>query len=481
MFITEMELLKARLAAGKSLNDSHILKEIIQEDKNSDKKKRMEEGERYYQGKHDILQKDFRRSPVSETGRDGEETMQMFFNPNRSNHHCVNPFHHALVAQKTAYLVGREPTISVRGRENKEFEAMLTDFADEGFNSMLQKWIIGAANKGVEFLHVYYDEEGEFRYCIVPAEEVIVVYDEVYQQDIREVIRYYDIQVLDGGREKTKRRVEWWTAENVTYYTENSDGEFLKENKSGHWTVTELLDGEERETVEHSWGRVPFIPLRNNDREMTDLQLVKGLIDAYDYVSSEGTNTLLDLVDLYWVIQGYGGETASAVARKLQVNKAVQISDSSGSVEAKQVQLPVEGRLDWMQMLRKDIFHFGMGVDTDSDDWGKAASGVALKFQYAMFYLKINGIVPEIKKAVKEFFHFVVEDWNRENGTDWDWRKIQITLNTNGITDDLETMQIITESKGIVSEKTLLGKHPFVEDVNSEMEQLERERKGKEE
>ena len=46
---------------------------------------------------------------------------------------------------------------------------------------------------------------------------------------------------------------------------------------------------------------------------------------------------------------------------------------------------------------------------------------------------------------------------------------------------DLETMQIITESKGIVSEKTLLGKHPFVEDVNSEMEQLERERKGKEE
>lgn len=481
MFITEMELLKARLAAGKSLNDSHILKEIIQEDKNSDKKKRMEEGERYYQGKHDILQKDFRRSPVSETGRDGEESMQMFFNPNRSNHHCVNPFHHALVAQKTAYLVGREPTLSVRGQKSKEFETMLTDFADEGFNSILQKWIIGAANKGVEYLHVYYDEEGVFRYCIVPAEEIIVVYDEVYQQDIREVIRYYDIKVLDGGREKTKRRVEWWTAENVTFYTENSDGEFLQENKCGHWTVTELLDGEERKTVEHGWGRVPFIPLRNNDREMTDLQLVKGLIDAYDYVSSEGTNTLLDLVDLYWVIQGYGGETASAVARKLQVNKAVQISDSSGSVEAKQVQLPVEGRLDWMQMLRKDIFHFGMGVDTDSDDWGKAASGVALKFQYAMFYLKINGIVPEIKKAVKEFFRFAVEDWNRENGTDWDWRKIQITLNTNGITDDLETMQIITESKGIVSEKTLLGKHPFVEDVNSEMEQLERERRGKEE
>ena len=293
------------------------------------------------------------------------------------------------------------------------------------------------------------------------------------------MIRYYDIKVLDEGREKTKRRVEWWTAEDVTYFTENGDGEFLQEKSCGHWAVTALLDGEETETEQHGWGRVPFIPLRNNEKELTDLQLVKGLIDAYDFVSSEGTNNLLDLVDLYWVIQGYGGETASAVAKKLQINKAVQISDSSGNVEAKQVQLPVEGRLDWMQMLRKDIFHFGMGVDTDSDDWGKAASGVALKFQYAMFYLKINGIVPEIKRAVKEFFRFATEDRNRENGTDWDWRKIQITLNTNGITDDMETMQIIAASKGMVSEKTLLGKHPFVEDVNSEMEQLERERKEK--
>ena len=478
MFITEMELLQARLAAGKRLNDSHILKEILQEDRSSERKRRMAEGERYYRGEHDSLQKDFRRSPISETKENGEEELRMFFNPNRSNHHCVHPFHHTLVAQKTAYLVGREPTISVRNGD-RAFEEMLTELADEHFNGMLQSWLTGAANKGVEYLHVYYDGEGNFRYCIVPAEEIIAIYDEEYQQELREVIRYYDIKVLDEGREKTKRRVEWWTAEDVTYFTENGDGEFLQEKSCGHWAVTALLDGEETETEQHGWGRVPFIPLRNNEKELTDLQLVKGLIDAYDLVSSEGTNNLLDLVDLYWVIQGYGGETASAVVKKLQINKAVQISDSSGNVEAKQVQLPVEGRLDWMQMLRKDIFHFGMGVDTDSDDWGKAASGVALKFQYAMFYLKINGIVPEIKRAVKEFFRFATEDWNRENGTDWDWRKIQITLNTNGITDDMETMQIIAASKGMVSEKTLLGKHPFVEDVNSEMEQLERERKEK--
>ena len=208
MFITEMELLKARLAAGKRLNDSQMLKDILQEDNGSERKRRMEEGERYFCGEHDILQKDFRRSPVSETGQDGEEKTQMFFNPNRSNHHCVNPFHHALVTQKAAYLVGREPTITVKSGD-KAFEEMLSEMTDAYFNGVLQKWIIGAANKGVEYLHVYYDEDGELRYCIVPAEEIIAVYDEVYQQELKEVIRYYDIKVLDGGREKTKRRVEW--------------------------------------------------------------------------------------------------------------------------------------------------------------------------------------------------------------------------------------------------------------------------------
>ena len=234
MFITEMELLKARLAAGKSLNDSQILKEILREDSSSEKKKRMAEGERYYCGKHDILQKDFRRSPVSETGKDGEESMQMFFNPNRSNHHCVNPFYHTLVAQKTAYLVGREPSITVRNGD-KNFEKALAEIADENFNGMMQKWLTGASNKGVEYLHVYYDEAGVFRYCIVPAEEIIAVYDEVYQQELKEIIRYYDVKVLENGREKTKRHVEWWTSEGVTYYTEDSNGEFLREREIVHF------------------------------------------------------------------------------------------------------------------------------------------------------------------------------------------------------------------------------------------------------
>lgn len=480
MYLSEMDLLKARLTAEGRLSQSRILQEILREDSQSEQKRKMREGERYYRCDHDILRKDFRRTTISET-KNGTEELKPFFNPNRSNHHNVNPFHHTLVAQKAAYLVGREPTIMVKGEEKSEYEGELAAFCDAGFNRLLHRWVVGAANKGVEYLHVYYNEDGEFCTCIVPAEELIVCYDAVHQEEMTDVIRYYDIKVLEDGKEHLRRQVEWWTKDDVTYFSENSQGEFLQKKQVPHWLVTKEENGEEVERIAHNWGRLPFIPLQNNGEETTDLELIKGLVDAYDLLSSEGTNNLLDLVDLYWVIQGYGGEAAGAMAKKLQINKAVQISDSSGHVEAKQVELPVESRMSWMKMLRKDIFHFGMGVDTDSEDWGKAPSGVALQFQYAMFYLKINGVMPEIRRAVKEVLRFATEDWNRRDGGQRDWRKIQVQLNTSGITDDLETVQMIRESQGLVSEKTLLGKHPFVEDVNSEMEQLKRERSKKEE
>lgn len=478
MYISQMDLIKAHLEAEGRLNESQILREIIYADKSSKGKKKMLEGERYFACEHDILAKNFQYTAITE-GETEHEELKHFYNPARSNHHTVNPFHHMLVVQKAAYLVGREPTIGLKG-ENEDFARMLSRFSDEVFNSTLYQWVIGAANKGIEYLHVYYDRDGELRYCIVPADEIIGIYDEVHEQDLVEVIRYYNITVFEAGREQVRRKVEWWTAEGVTYFTENADGVFLKNAANAHWTVTSMIDGEEVEKAEHNWGRVPFIPLKNNSKQMSDLVLIKGLVDAYDLISSEGTNNFLDLVDLYWVIQGYGGETAEAIAKKLQVNKAVHINDSSGHVEAKQVTLPVEGRLQWLKMLKKDIFHFGMGVDTDTENLGRAPSGVALKFQYAMFYLKINSIMPEIRKAIKELIRFKVEDECRKRQQKWDWREVEITLNTSGITDDTEAMQVIVESKGLVSEKTLLGKHPFVEDVNDEMERLEVERKEKE-
>lgn len=427
--MTETDLINRRITAGRMLADSDILRRLIQDDAASEQKRRMQEGKRYYEAGHDVLQKDFTASLVSET-EDGEadsrEEIRAFRNPNRSNHHCVHTFHRVLVDQKVSYLLGKEPTVSVAGADTdaglQEYERLLNEVCDEKFNAVLSDLAVGASNKGIEVLHIYYDAAGELRYCITPAEECILVYDTAYQDTLEQVIRYYTItETREDGRKYARQRVEWWTAHDVTYYTQKDGGLYLLDsgavhNPSPHWWEIAMQDGVEVKKTAHDWGRVPFVVLENNMERSGDLLPVKGLIDAYDLLSSDGTNNFLDLVDLYWVIQGYGGESASAIARKLKINKAVNISDSTGRVEAKQVELSAAGRLEWLKMLRRDIYHLGMGIDVDSETFGSAPSGVSLKFRYAQLDLKANKMVPKLKAAIKELLWFVTDDYNRRNG-----------------------------------------------------------------
>ena len=468
-----------------ALNESDILKYIINDDIDSVQKKNMQKGERYYNGEHDVLQKDFRISKILETDEQTEkEICKPFQNVNRSNHKNINAFLKILVDQKTAYLVSKEPTIKVSGAEEnteqKAYEKMLCEFADDNFNEVLQDLVTGASCKGFEALHIYYDNNGDLQYCIVPANEIIAVYDTNNQNELLEVIRYYDIVVVENGQKYIRKKVEWWTKQNVTYYIERESNLFVKDtsisvNPSPHyWSVT-TLDGFQKNKQGHSWGRVPFLLLKNNRNSTTDLECIKGLIDAYDLISSEGTNNFLDLVELYWVIYGFGGDEASTVTKKLQINKAVNMmgSGDDGRVEAKQVELPVAGRLEFLKMLRKDIFHFGMGVDTDSDKFGNAPSGVSLKFQYTLLDQKAGNMIAKLRKVIKELMWFVTEDYNSKHNTAYDANDIQIDINKNIITNDVEMVNMIQASKGIVSDKTLLAVHPFVSDVNAEMQEIE--------
>ncbi len=470
-----------------ALNESDILKYIINDDIDSVQKKNMQKGERYYNGEHDVLQKDFTSSKLLEAEKkEGivQQKFTTFRNINRSNHKNINAFLKILVDQKTAYLVSKEPTIKVSGAEEnteqKAYEKMLCEFADDNFNEVLQDLVTGASCKGFEALHIYYDNNGDLQYCIVPANEIIAVYDTNNQNELLEVIRYYDIVVVENGQKYIRKKVEWWTKQNVTYYIERESNLFVKDtsisvNPSPHyWSVT-TLDGFQKNKQGHSWGRVPFLLLKTNRNSTTDLECIKGLIDAYDLISSEGTNNFLDLVELYWVIYGFGGDEASTVTKKLQINKAVNMmgSGDDGRVEAKQVELPVAGRLEFLKMLRKDIFHFGMGVDTDSDKFGNAPSGVSLKFQYTLLDQKAGNMIAKLRKVIKELLWFVTEDYNSKHNTAYDANDIQIDINKNIITNDVEMVNMIQASKGIVSDKTLLAVHPFVSDVNAEMQEIE--------
>ena len=83
----------------------------------------------------------------------------------------------------------------------------------------------------------------------------------------------------------------------------------------------------------------------------------------------------------------------------------------------------------------------------------------------------------KLKKAIKELLWYVTEDYNSKNNTNYDANLIKVDINKNMITNDAELVSMIQSSKGIVSDKTLLAAHPFVSDVNAEMQEMDAEEK----
>ena len=74
---------------------------------------------------------------------------------------------------------------------------VVNDFIDEDFDDCMQELLKNASNKGKEWLHPFVDEEGNFDYLRIPAEEVIPIYDSTKKRSLLYAIRYYDIKNID--------------------------------------------------------------------------------------------------------------------------------------------------------------------------------------------------------------------------------------------------------------------------------------------
>jgi SPP1 family phage portal protein len=139
----------------------------------------------------------------------------------------------------------------------------------------------------------------------------------------------------------------------------------------------------------------------------------------------------------------------------------------------------MEGRINWLKELWESIHYFGCAVDPTKDSIGNAASGISLEFQYSLLDLKANNMITEAEPALVEYFWFITEDFNRQNNTNYDADLVSIQFNKSRVTNNLETVTMITQSADLLPDKLLLQAHPLVKDADQAYKDLLAEREEK--
>ena len=214
---------------------------------------------------------------------------------------------------------------------------------------------------------------------------------------------------------------------------------------------------------------------------MTDLEPIKPLIDAYDLINSNFVNTVEDLKEIIWLINGYGAENLLALIENLKVNGVARTNDTTGKIDAKLLPIPYEARQALLKGLKELIYEFGRAVDTSNKDLiGQAPSGVSLEFLYTDLDMKADDCIGGLTSAIHEVLWYVLQDLKMQGKIPQEINEFdfKIEFNKSRIFNENEKITTLNNDT-ILSTKTKLEKHPLCDDVDMELQRIKEEQKEK--
>lgn len=475
MSTTEEVIRIIEAGAASAMTDEQIIKQEIDDWLSSQERKDMIAGERYYRNKSDIL--DRKRMTIGEGGALVEAK-------NLANNKIVHGFLRKLVDQKAGYLLSKEMSIQTK---NNVYDELLTGIFDKGFKRLLKSLLKESIKKGRAWLHVYYDEEGRFRFKKLPAEEIIPLWKDAAHTELDAIIRVYEVDAYEGVKKTTIQKVEFWHSKGVNRYVIGK-GSLAVPTTSGLIPDIEFgefsshfaaIDGMEKAEHALNWERIPFICFKYNEDELPLISLLKSLIDDYDRNKSDNSNNLEDIPNSIFKLKGYDGTDLGEFRRNLMIYRSVKVTaDDGADVETMDININTEAYKLHTEMTRSDIYEFGRGVDTQADSFATAPSGEALKFLYADLDMDANDIENEFQAALEQLLWFVNTHIENTTGNDFSEETVNFLFNRDIVINESQVITDAKNSVGIVSDETILANHPWVTDTKEEIKRKEAEEKA---
>lgn len=413
----------------------------------------------YYKNENDITRRNNGESQLKKDGKN--EPLR------RADNRISNNFHQLLVNQEAGYVAGIAPQIDVGNDKNNQ---IIQDTLGDEWGLTNQKLVIDAANGGVAWLHYWIDQDANFRYGIVPADQIVAIYDSTLDNKLIGLLRSYKKLDPDSGKYFTVH--EYWNDKGAQFFrTDTADQTVIMpySDRVNSYDVTAGYETGQGNVYEHRLGRIPFIPFPKNRYQLPDLYKYKGLIDAYDAVYSGFLNDVADIEQVILVLKNYGGTDLQTFMDTLKNYHAIKINnagngDQSG-VDKLTIDIPVEARRTILDLTKENIFLEGQGVDPANFKESNA-SGVAIKMLYAHLEMKAANTESYFRNSIADLVRAIMrfKGMNDPEGT-----KIIQTWTRTQVEDDLSKAQTLAQVANYSSKEAIAKANPIVEDWQEEL------------
>lgn len=380
--------------------------------------------QKYYEGKHDIL---------DHTSRDGQP-----------NNKIVNPYPKYITDMLVGYFVGQP--ISYTSKEEggllDDLQAIF-DYSDEQEENLELAKICSIKGKAYELL--YRDEDARIRFNEFGPDQMFVIYDMTISPGIKFAIRYYDVG--EGIDKITYAEVY---DKDVCMYYKGKDSDLSLE-----------------QVLPHTFKDVPVVEYVNNKEEQGDFEQVITLIDAYNKSQSNTLNDMDQFTDAYLILVNMAG-TDSERLEELKRDR-VMLLDDDGDAKWLIKEINDAWVENYKDRVRRDIHKFSYTPDMQDESFGNNLSGVSIRYKIlAMEQIRSNK-ERKFKKGLQRRIELICNSLSLEKDIDL-FTNINIKFANTLPQNIYELSQTIKNLSPYLSSETLLNQLPFVENAKEELE-----------
>lgn len=409
------------------------IKKFLDDDAASLLKRRAKEGQRYYEGEHDILQ--YRVFYYNADGKLVEDTQ-------RANFKIPHAFFTELVEQGTQYVMSGQDSM-VRSDDPK-LQAYLDEYFDMRFMSELEETITGIQAKGFGYMYAY-KKNGKLMFENADCLGVIEV-EGRFAEDGKDQYIYKFMDVVDKNNHKQwKIRVIDDAA--TYYYRQEDNGAVVKDPEEEMNPRPHDLYKKDGMLFKKDMGFLPMFRLDYNKKRISLLKPVKALIDDYDLMASSLTNNLVDFDTPIHVIKGFQGDNLDQLQQNLKTKKLIGVDDDGG-LEVHTVDIPYEARKEKLELDEKNIYRFGMGLNMLGLKDTTATTNMTIKAAYSLLDLRCSKIIRQVKLFLEQIVEVVIAEINKLNNTNYQKSQVYFSIVPETIVNAQENAQIaLTEAQ----------------------------------
>lgn len=457
--------------AKNRISDKEYLEKEIVKFLRSPKRKHMIDGERYYDGDHDILKR--KRTAIGDDGKLKEVE-------NLPNNRIVDNQYGKMVDQKANYLLSKPPTFEC---ENKSYEDILKKIFNNRFLRLLKNIGEDSLNDGIGWLHPYYNQQGELCFKRFKPYEILPFWEDEEHTILECAVRIYEVLVYEGETEKIIQKVEVYNLKGIQRFV-YENGSLIPDVELGTQSDYITTTDKEGKTIGLNWTKVPLIPFKFNSKEIPLIKRVKTLQDGINTILSDFENNIQeDCRNTILILKNYDGVNLGEFRNNLSTYGAVKVKSidgGEGGVETLQIEVNAENYKAIYDIFKKALIENARGFDAKDDRMSNNPNQMNIQSMYSDIDLDANGMETEYQASFEDLLWFINQHLANTGQGDFENEVVTITFNRDILINESESISNCQASVGILSDESVVEQHPWVKDVQKELDRKKKENKEKE-